>query len=459
MDDGAGGAQRTPLALASPQALGAEVLERLRALPGGPELLELAGGREDVELVGGAVRDLLLGGVPRELDVVLAADAPALAEELAARLGGAVTVHERFGTALVERGEARVDVATRRAESYPSPGALPQVRPGTPEEDLERRDFTVNAIAVGLDRGQRGDLRQAPHALGDLAARRLRVLHERSFSDDPTRLLRLARYRARLGFAIEERTAELAREALAGGALDTVSGARIGAELRLALSEPEPLAALAELSELGVLEALHPLLDWDEPLVRAALVRLPQDGRLDILLLAALILPLIPPDDEYQEAPAREWLDRLEFPHGDRDLAMGAAMGALRLIETVPPCEIPSELYARMCLDSPEGVALSAGLGHEHEDHEVIEGAATFWLQYLRHIELQITGDDLLAAGVPQGPEVGNRLTATLLLRVNEQIGDDRDEQLRVALAIPAKVVADRSAGPLPRRRRRGPHG
>ncbi len=121
--------------------------------------------------MGGAVRDLLLGGVPRELDVVLAADAPALAQELAARLGGEVSGARalRHGPRGAWRGaRGRRD---RARERYPSPGALPQVRPGTPEEDLERRDFTVNAIAVGLDRGQRGELRaRAPRARGSRRA-------------------------------------------------------------------------------------------------------------------------------------------------------------------------------------------------------------------------------------------------------------------------------------------------
>ncbi len=192
-------------------AQGAKVLERLEHQHGGRELLELAKGRDDMELVGGAVRDLLLERSPRELDVVVAHDAPALAQALARRLGAEATVHERFGTAVVEHGETRLDFATRREESYPAPGALPDVRAGTPEEDLLRRDFTVNAIAMALDGANPGELRAAPNALEDLNARRLRVLHEASFEDDPTRLLRLARYNARLDFAIEEHTEELAR--------------------------------------------------------------------------------------------------------------------------------------------------------------------------------------------------------------------------------------------------------
>ena len=265
---------------------GETVLERLRELPGGPELLDLAAGREDVELVGGAARDLLLEHRPRELDVVVAADAPSFARELSLSLGilsgadhgerSGTTLHERFGTALVWWEAGRIDIAVRRAESYPAPGALPAVRAGTIEEDLRRRDFTVNAIAVPLSGPHRGELYTVPHALEDLAAARLRVLHERSFLDDPTRLLRLARYLARLGFEPEERTAELGAEALAADALSTVSGARVGAELRLALAEPDPVRALSALSELGILFALHPRLRFDESLARAALEMLPR---------------------------------------------------------------------------------------------------------------------------------------------------------------------------------------
>ena len=169
---------------------GDTVLARLRELPGGPELLRAAAGHEDVELVGGAVRDVLLGRVPRELDVVVADDAAALAGELALSLGTVADVseHERFGTALVSWQGGRIDIATRRAERYPAPGALPTVRAGTWAEDLQRRDFTVNAIAVGLGAGTKGEFRAPEHALEDLRHGVLRLLHDESFRDDPTRL-------------------------------------------------------------------------------------------------------------------------------------------------------------------------------------------------------------------------------------------------------------------------------
>ncbi len=273
---------------------GAEVLHALAGRPGGRELLELGGARDDLALVGGAVRDLLLGGTPRELDVVVSGGSAQLAGELASRLPGnaarmpQTTVHERFGTAIVEWVDGRIDIAERRAEDYERPGALPVVRPGSPAEDLARRDFTVNAMAVPVGGPRAGELQAVEHALADLAAGRLRVLHGRSFLDDPIRLLRLARYRARLRFEVEPDTDRLARSALAAGALRTVSGARVGAELWLATEESDPGAAFTSLGELGVLEALALPTPFDEQLLEDADRLLPPDGRHDVVAMAVL---------------------------------------------------------------------------------------------------------------------------------------------------------------------------
>jgi tRNA nucleotidyltransferase (CCA-adding enzyme) len=428
------------MTVASPEI----VLERLPDLPGGEALLEVAGKRDDVELVGGAVRDLLLGRTPRELDVVVADGeqaftraAPLFARQLAARLGvlADANEHERFGTALVEWDGGRIDVATRRAESYTEPGALPDVRAGTEEEDLERRDFTVNAIAVRLGGERRGQARAVPDALSDLEAGRLRVLHEQSFIDDPTRLLRMARYRARLGFEVEESTAGLARTAIAARALDTVSGARVGAELRLAVSEPDGIAALAAINELGVLHALHPRLRYEQLVIEATLALLPANGRTDLALLASLVLPLAlraqgDRSEIGQRAEIVALLDRLDFPAGDRDRVAAAAGAVPRLIEQLPIAELPSELRAAALGVPLEGVALAGVLAGA-------EGAARQWLEDTRHVALEITGDDLLAAGLPEGPEIGRRLEAVLELRLDGRLPDGREAELQAALGLP----------------------
>ncbi len=409
---------------------GGMVLRALATQPGGPQLLAIGREREDLALVGGAVRDLLLGNPPRELDVVVAGDSGALASELAAVIGARVTEHERFGTAVVEWEAGRVDVAARRAESYAAPGALPEVREGSLEEDLRRRDFTVDAIAVALGGPHRGELASAEHALEDLASGRLRVLHEQSFIDDPTRLLRLARYEARLGFEPEQRTAVLAQEALATAALETISRARIGAELRLALGEAEAIASLAALDTLGVLRAIHPELSFDEALARRALALLPEDGRADLLLMASLLLRLAD-REENPELELFELLDGLEFTAGERDRVTHSALAAASLAEQLALPMQPSQLHAQLRSQTPEAVALAGALAG---DGSQAGAAAADWLTRVRHVRLTITGDDLLAAGVPSGPELGRRLQAALWRRLDGELDAGPQAELDAAL-------------------------
>lgn len=421
------------------------VLTRLEDLPGGPELLDLAAAREDVELVGGATRDILIGRRPRELDVVVSGDAPAFAHELARRLGlspqkdpaaagpSGVRSHDRFGTALVWWPRGRVDIAARRAESYAAPGALPDVRAGTPEEDLRRRDFTVNAIAVRLGGTGKGELLTVEHALDDLAAGRLRVLHEQSFREDPTRLLRLARYLARLGFRAEQHTESLAREALAAGVPATVSRARIGSELRLALAEADAVGALMALRELGVLDALEPPLGFDEPLARAALAALPADGRQGLLLLACLLLAVGADLQEDPEPRMFALLDDLQFGAGDRDRVMRTVLLAPGLAQELASVRMPSELRETVQGAPLEAIALAGAIGEGRASREA-GSSARQWLEDLRHVGLAITGDDLLAAGVPEGPEIGRRLLGVLDMRLDGELDDTRESQLQAAM-------------------------
>jgi tRNA nucleotidyltransferase (CCA-adding enzyme) len=433
----------------APPASGARVIERLCELPGGPQLLELAAARDDVELIGGAVRDIVLdsGATPRELDVVVATDAAGFAQVLADRLGApdehnarakqsGARVHERFGTAHVSWGEGQIDVATRRSERYPQPGALPLVAGGTREQDIARRDFTVNTLAVALGGSQRGELLAGREALDDLAARRLRVLHDASFLDDPTRLMRMARYRARLRFEPDEHTASLAAEAIAAGALDTVSPARIGAELRLALAEPDPIAALESLAQLGVLTALHQELMLESAVARAALDVLPPppDAWPDVLLLAALLLPAHTFDTTDYETRLRVLLDGWEIPAAERERIVHSAILAPRLAARLKRAQKPSEIYDVAHGEPLEAVALVAALAEARGDgSDLAAVAARLWLAALRLIELEINGSDLLAAGVASGPDVGRRLRGALMRKLDGELSG-REAELQAAL-------------------------
>ena len=421
---------------------GDALLDRVRELPGGAQLLSAVAAREDAELVGGATRDLLLERNPRELDVLVESGAEQLARELAVALGGGepasagvqLGAHERFGTALVSWPAGRIDIATRRAESYPAPGALPEVRAGSAEEDLRRRDFTVNAIAVGLAGAAAGRVRAAPGALDDLCAGRLRVLHERSFIDDPTRLLRLARYRARLGFEAEQRTAQLASEALRAGALGSVSPARLGAELRLALGEDDPVGALSSLAQLGVLGALEPPVRFVADVAERGLAALPNDGRRDLLVLASLLVSVEAGSAHERQDAMSGFLDALEFTASDRDRAVRAALAAPDLQRRLAQELTPSALRAAVHGVPLEGIALAGALVQPGPS----AAAAQRWLGELRHVKLQINGDDLLAAGIARGPEVGRRLDAVLNMRLDGSVDDTAQAQLQAALEVGA---------------------
>lgn len=392
-----------------------QLIDQLRSLPAAQPLLARLGDATGVHLVGGAVRDLLLGGSPSDLDLVVEGDAAQLAE----KLGGEVRVHDRFGTSTVSLDGYVYDLARARRESYARPGALPDVEPASLTEDLLRRDFTVNALALAIGGPRAGELSSAPRALEDLSAERLRVLHERSFVDDPTRLLRLARYAGRLGFGVEPATAALAAEAIADGALSTVSGSRIGAELRMLARERDPVGALGAANQLGIDGAIAPGFGFEEPdLARRALKLLPADGRPDLLVLAVAARRM-------QASELERVLDALAFERSDRETIAAAATRADALAAALADAEADSELVELLAGSRPESAALAGALGEAAK--------AARWLEQLRHVRLEIDGADLLAAGVPEGPAIGRGLRAALAAKL-DGLAPDREAQLAEAL-------------------------
>ncbi|MBX5442691.1 MAG: CCA tRNA nucleotidyltransferase [Solirubrobacteraceae bacterium] len=385
------------------------VLERVADVPGLRALRELAARRpEPLWLVGGTVRDALLGRAPRDLDVAVEGDALAVARAL----GEVVAEHARFGTAEVRVDRAKVNLAAARTETYPSPGALPEVRLGaTIEADLRRRDFTVNAIAVGLRDGREVAF---PGALEDLERRRLRVLHDASFLDDPTRLYRMVRYERRLGLAIEPRTAALARAAQEGGALYTLTRDRIAAELRLMLDEPDPVGTIAAVRAWGGRAA--PAVD--EELARAALELLDGEGRLELVLVGSGCA-----GDERAAARDIQWFDDSR-PARRRAREVARAP---QLAEALRAARRPSEIAAAAVRRPLEAVALAGALGAREP--------AQRWLRELRHVRLAIDGRDVMAAGVPEGPQVRAALERALAARLDGEIPPGRDAELAAALA------------------------
>lgn len=222
-------------------------------------------------VVGGFVRDMLLGRRNLDLDIVVEGDGVAFAESAAHALGARVRVHRRFGTAvLVLSREFHIDIASSRSEYYTKPGALPTVERSTLRQDLFRRDFTINAMAACIDPDCFGQLADPFGGLRDLEHGIVRVLHGLSFIDDPTRVLRAARFEERYGFRMDASTEELARRAVAMHVLGEVSGARIREELIDILEEEHPEQVLARLHVLGALDELAPV-DADAAALPAAM--------------------------------------------------------------------------------------------------------------------------------------------------------------------------------------------
>ena len=399
-----------------------QLRERVRRLPGMDRLLPALEGLPPAYLVGGAVRDLLLGGHPVDVDIAIEGDARSAARALAERLGGQPREYERFGTADVNVGGQTLHLVSTREESYDAPGELPRVALASLSEDLRRRDFTVNAMAIGLTGDDLGHLYDPHGGLGDLDARAIRVMHDHSFIDDPTRLLRAVRYATRLGFALEPETERLAREAVAGDALASVSGARIRDELMDLLRETEAPAGVELLRDLEIHTALHPELDPDPDLVASAALGAAALGAdRGVSALAALV----------ENAPEELdlWLADLNLPADERDAASRAARVGPRLAQALRERDhTPSELRALLAREPLEALALALALRAPSEP-------VLRWVTDLRGVGLEISGADLLAAGVPEGPAVGRALEGTLRRKLDGLVSG-REDELETALQL-----------------------
>ncbi|MDQ4047998.1 MAG: hypothetical protein M3131_01250 [Actinomycetota bacterium] len=401
-----------------------DVRARLDEVPGLARLLSaLEGLPAPVYLVGGAVRDLLRGATgSMDFDLALEGDAAAVAAELAGRLDGTVITHDRFGTATVRAEELTADLATTRREVYERPGALPTVEPAPLAEDLGRRDFTINAMAIGLCGDQLGTLHDPHGGQADLDAGLIRVLHEGSFVEDPTRLLRALRYEARLGFALEPETERGARQAAAAGAPRTVSGPRIRDELMDLLAEPEAPVAVGRLRDLGIDKALHPALVGDRELTASAQLGALETGASPALAaLAGLCLAGIGDGLE-------RWVVELALPASEREAVLRAARRAPALADELRSPLRASELYERLHGEPAETLALALALGAP-------AGPILDSVGERPAARLEITGADLLAAGVRESPSIGRALRETLRRKLDGEISG-RDEELRMALVL-----------------------
>jgi tRNA nucleotidyltransferase (CCA-adding enzyme) len=352
-----------------------------------------------IYLVGGPVRDLLLGHTSIDLDLVVEGDAWPIAEPFAAASGGKLTKHPAFRTATVElklnNTSFPIDVVTARRETYPEPAALPVVEPSHMRDDLFRRDFTINALALRLDNG--GALLDPYDGVRDLNDQLVRVLHDRSFIDDPTRILRAVRFAARLRFRIEDHTAALIRAALGEHMIEHTSPQRMLNEIWLLLDEAQPEEVLRLLQELGALEQLGFRWngDWPEQFAAARILGL-QHTTLRIVYWGLLVWPL--------DEPQRQVLaTRYNLPSAERKVLH----------------ELPTAIPTALTTSKLDAVALDQLLRHYdtaalHTLQLVAPSVAAAniarYLEHVRPMPPLLRGADLQQLGVPPGPRYGQLL-------------------------------------------------
>jgi len=380
---------------------------------------------EGVYLVGGTVRDILLGERSFDVDIAVEGDAIALAQALADALGGRVRAHEKFGTAVVVYGEGeRVDVVTARTEFYDAPAALPSVEHASIREDLFRRDFTINAMAVSLKGDDYGRLVDPFGGRLDLEEKRIRVLHNLSFIDDPTRIFRAIRYENRYGFRMDEHTLGLARGCIEMGLVGDLSSARLRDELVALLEEGEVEHSVLRLAELGADKAIHPHLapDGEAVTLLARLRALAQQYEVDVpgwrLGLIALARKL-PPDEIYG------WLQRLKMRRRDTEQIAAAVTVGPRIVERLRDRDVePAEIVALADRYAPDAPLFALALADLEPLHAYFRG--------LRDVRLEVTGGDLAELGLGESPRVGEILAELRRRKLNGEL-DGRESELEAA--------------------------
>jgi tRNA nucleotidyltransferase (CCA-adding enzyme) len=410
---------------------GPDLGERLLALEGLEAVFEavqaVSGPFEGVYLVGGAVRDVLMGEPNFDLDIAVEGDGIAFGAALAGALGGRVVPHEKFGTAIVLYGDGgRVDVATARTEFYDYPGALPTVEQASIRQDLYRRDFTINAMAVSLKGEDFGRLVDYFGGHRDLADGVVRVLHNLSFIDDPTRIFRAIRYETRYGFRMDAHTLSLANACVEMELVGELSSARLRDELQALLSEDRVADSVRRMAELGIDRAIHPHLAADEETVR--LIE-------DLDELRARYTPEAPAWRVRLAALARrlgstevlEWGERLKLRRRDAEQIADAVTVGPRLRELAAATKEPAELWARVGPHDPDG-ALFALAGAKGRARKRLER----YFEELRQVRLEISGGDLAQLGLGESPRVGAVLEELLRRKLNGEL-DGRTAEIEAA--------------------------
>ncbi len=379
---------------------------------------KLADGRgENLYFVGGIVRDLLLNSPNYDLDLVVEGDAPSLARLLAEAKGGKVVIYSHFGTAKLKWRDLTFDIATARLETYAQPGALPKVSPGTIYKDLQRRDFTINAMAVALNPTHFGNLIDPYNGKKDLEQGIVRVLHSKSFIDDPTRIFRALRYEQRLNFHLEQKTEELlCQDAIF---IHEVTGERLRHELELIFEEEHPERVFSRAEKLGVLEKLHPALKGDDWIAESFKIVSNLERNFESEIYFALLAYRL------DESENESLIERLKLS----GKAAKVMRDTLQLKQVLPmlaqPHLLPSDIYSSLKKYTIEAIQVCA----LSSDSLLVCERLELYLKKLRHVRTFLTGNDLKKMGISQGKQVGELLHSIRDAKLNGEIESKEEEE------------------------------
>ncbi len=374
---------------------------------------------EKAYLVGGMVRDLLLDNDNYDIDITIEGDAVALAREMMGSTSDSITVHKQFNTAKIKWQGWNIDFVTARSEKYAKPGALPEITPGSLEEDLRRRDFTINAMAVGLTGDSYGLLYDPCNGQRDLVDRKIRVLHDRSFIDDSTRIWRGLRYEQRLGFHLEPHTLEFLKRDIP--MLDTVSGERIYYEIDCIFKERYPEKVLERAHQLGVLKKFNPSIKFDmwmnERFSQAREMSFPHSPSPIIYwLLVTYDLSL----ETKEGIIARLHLPK-QIAQAMRDCS--SIKDRLKLLAT--PGISNSEIYHLLYGYSLQAILANIIAGQVEESRP----ALALYMEKLHSVKPLLSGSDLIKMGIIQGPLLKDMLNALLDARLDGKALTREDEK------------------------------
>lgn len=370
-------------------------------------------------LVGGVVRDILLDRPSLDIDIMIEGDAISLAKAIADTAGAKLLIHKAFGTARFDLEGCRVDLSTCRGESYDHPGALPRVRPGDICDDLLRRDFSINAMALCINPADFGVLTDLYGGMADLDSGVIRVMHDSSFEDDATRIMRAVRYEQRLGFKLERKTAQLLRRDI--DMLDAISGDRLKHEVLLWLTEQKPGGIIRRAGQLGVLRKLHPSLKWDRRMQTAfqRAVRI-SAGASAAPLYFCLMAYLL------DEGALYELLQRLNLLGTRYDLLSHRCLGIKDRLPQMDRPLIKNSVIFSLLKDSGP---LAAEVNWLYPNPPTARRNLRRYLDRLIHIKTTVTGNDLVRWGLKPGPAVGTILNKLLTARLDGVVKTKAEEE------------------------------